>query len=302
MWFKNLAVYRLQKPFEHTPELLHELLAECEFKPCAGQELSRMGWVPPLGRQGQQLVHAAGGYIMLCARRQERVLPAASVNEALEDQVDALQKAEDRRVGRKEKSDIKKELVFSMVPKAFTRSKNVFGYIAVEAGLVIIDAASSTVAEEWLDALREALGSLQIIPLKATRDPIQVMTGWLQGVAPDNGLGLGNECELKDAQDVQSVIRGRNQDLHSDEFKAHLENGMIVTKVGLQWQDRLQCVVDEKFTLKKLSFDDIVQERAESAEVEDAAQQFDLDFSIMSLELDAFLKGLIEAFGGISEE
>jgi len=37
-------------------------------------------------------------------------------------------------------------------------------------------------------------------------------------------------------------------------------------------------------------------------EAQDFAEQFDVDFSIMTLELSAFIKALLEAFGGEADE
>jgi recombination associated protein RdgC len=44
-----------------------------------------------------------------------------------------------------------------------------------------------------------------------------------------------------------------------------------------------------------------VQEQASEIEGDDVATRFDADFSIMTLELSAFVSALIEAFGGAEE-
>ena len=73
---------------------------------------------------------------------------------------------------------------------------------------------------------------------------------------------------------------------------------MHVSKLALNWQQRLEFVLDEKLVVKRLRFADIVQEQASEAEADDVATQFDVDFSIMALELSAFIKELTAAFGG----
>jgi recombination associated protein RdgC len=94
------------------------------------------------------------------------------------------------------------------------------------------------------------------------------------------------------------VIRCKNQDLSAAEIVNHLKTGMHVSKLALNWQQRVEFVLDEKLTVKRLRFSDIVQEQASDAQADDAAAQFDVDFSIMSLELSGFIKALTEAFGG----
>ena len=122
MWFKNLYIYRFTKPFELSPEEISEQLTEFEFQPCESQELSRTGWVPPLGRHGSDLVHVNGGNIMLCAKRQDKLLPASVVAEEVEQQIEMIEEAEARSVGRKEKQSLKEEMIFTLMPKAFVRS------------------------------------------------------------------------------------------------------------------------------------------------------------------------------------
>ena len=70
---------------------------------------------------------------------------------------------------------------------------------------------------------------------------------------------------------------------------------------ALNWQQRLEFLLDEKLTVKRLRFADIVQEQASDSEADDAAAQFDVDFSIMALELSGFIKALTAAFGGTEE-
>ena len=102
MWFKNLQIFKLLTPFEQTPEALHEQLLTREAKGCGSLELSSFGWQPPLGRGAEQLTHAANGCIMVCARREERVLPASVVRELLEAKVVAIDEAAGRKVRRTE--------------------------------------------------------------------------------------------------------------------------------------------------------------------------------------------------------
>ena len=85
MWFKNLQLYRFSKPFELDAATLGQQLEQQEFVPCGSQDTTRSGWVPPLGRHGSEFVHATNGYLMICAKRQDKLLPAAVINEELEE-------------------------------------------------------------------------------------------------------------------------------------------------------------------------------------------------------------------------
>ena len=64
---------------------------------------------------------------------------------------------------------------------------------------------------------------------------------------------------------------------------------------------------DELVTLnqkivERLKFLDVIQEEAADAEADDAAALFDVDFSLMSLELRNFIQRLIEIYGGLNKD
>lgn len=81
MWFKNLIFYRLQKPFAFTAETLEEALQSKLFTPCAKHELSSSGWASPMGRLSELLVHAGAGALMICQKKEERILPASVIRD-----------------------------------------------------------------------------------------------------------------------------------------------------------------------------------------------------------------------------
>ncbi len=303
MWFKNLQVYRFTKAFELSPEVLAQQLSEQAFQACGSQDLSRYGWVAPLGHhgagdQGSEYIHAANGYIMICAKKQEKVLPAAVINEQVAERVIAIQTGEGRGVGRKERQNLKEEVTFELLPKAFCRSSLQFAYIAPQQGLLVVNAASSKRAEELLSHLRETIGSVPVIPLTANNLPQQVMASWLKTGQPPKGFELGHECELRDPSDEGGVIRCKHQELAAEEITNHIKAGMYVSKLGLCWQGGIECMVDDQLAIKRLNFTDLIQDKVDQVDAQDAAEQFDVDFSIMTQELSALIKDITDVFGG----
>ncbi|WP_444931720.1 recombination-associated protein RdgC [Microbulbifer sp. SSSA002] len=302
MWFKNLRIYRLTKEFSLDAEKLNELLEPHAFVPCGSQDSTRYGWVAPLGRHGSQLVHATNGYLMVCAKKQEKVIPAAVVNEKVEELAQAISAKEARQVGRKERQNLKDEVLLEMRPKAFARSRLQYAYIAPQDGWVVVDAASASAAEELLENLREAISSLAVVPLSAKNLPQQTMTHWLSAPEAPLQFDFGHECELRDPKDSGSVIRCKNQDLCAEEIHNHLVAGLQVHKLGLTWRGGVDFLVDDQLSLKRIKFSDELLEKADSADAESAAQRFDADFAVMTLEISALTKDLLTAFGGVNTE
>jgi recombination associated protein RdgC len=302
MWFKNLQVYRFTKPFDVSAEQLAEQLEQHSFQPCGSQDLSRYGWVPPLGDQASDFVHVANGYIMVCAKKQDKVLPAAVINEQMAEKIAEIKVQDGRGVGRKERLNIKEEVTFELLPRAFTRSSMQFAYIAPKEGLLVVNAASTKKAEELITFLRDTIGSVPVIPLTANNIPQNTMTHWVKTGEVAMGFELGHECELRDPSDEGAVIRCKHQDLTSKEINNHLQAGMYVNKLGLSWNGGIEFIVDDQLSIKRVSFSDIIQEKADQVNAQDAAEQFDVDFSIMTLELSALIAAITDAFGGENKE
>ena len=107
MWFRNLQIYLLSDPFEFSAEELHDRLRNNASRKCGSLEMSTLGWERPLGRNGTQLTHAVTGCTMICARREQKVLPPAVIRERLTEKVGQLEETEHRRVGRREQKEIR---------------------------------------------------------------------------------------------------------------------------------------------------------------------------------------------------
>jgi recombination associated protein RdgC len=287
--FKNARAYRLNTPFELDQLALHERLAGKAFRGCGPLEAMTMGWAPPLGPQAEMLVHAANGCLLVAARRQERLLPASVVSEAVAERVAELEQAEGRDVPRRERSQLRDALLAEMLPQAFTRSRVVRALIDPAGGRVVVDAASDKLAEEVLSLLRESLGSLPVTPLAAPA-AAERFTAWVLSGEPPAGLVLADQCELRDPADKGSVVRCRGVDLSSPEVRAHIDTGMQVAAVGLDWQDALSLVLADDLSLKRLRFEDeLIEQAMDGAEDEDPALRFEAEMTLMSEQLRGLL-------------
>jgi len=300
MWFKNLRIYRLTSSMDTSQETLEIKLAEHAYQPCNNMDFSRYGWVPPLGKHSELYTHACNGHTMICARKQEKILPPAAINEMVEDKILELEARQGRNVYRKEKRDIKENVIHTLLPRALTRSSQTWAYFAPAQSLLLIDAASANKAEEFLDHLRISLGNLSVIPLICHGDPAEVMTRWLKQSTP-KGFDLDNECELRNPLESNNTIRCRNQELESDEIMTHLKAGKRVIQLAINWKDAIRFVLTEDFSIKRIRFEDSIQQEAVT-DADDFASQFDQDFAVMSLQLGYMLDELLEAFGGIGKD
>ena len=301
MWFKNLKIYRFSKPFSISTESLEEQLSDKSFQPCATTQPSSYGWVAPLGDNNTALTHTIAKTTMLCVRQEERILPSSVVNDALNEKLDMIQSETGRRPVGKYKQSIKDELILDLLPRAFTRSKRTYAYIDQAAQMLIVDAASNNKAEELVELLRQTLGSLPAVPLKTKVLPTLLMTNWLKGNDLKDDFQVKDECELRESDDEGAILRCKRQDLNSDEIQAHLDSGKEVTRLALNWNETIDCVLQDDLAIKRLKFSDEILDQAADDGAEDPAARFDADFNLMSGELSRFIPRLIEVLGGEQE-
>ncbi|NRA42055.1 MAG: recombination-associated protein RdgC [Pseudomonadales bacterium] len=300
MWFKNLSVYRLTKPWILSAEALDKALQHKPFVATTAQEPQSLGWVAPLGKDSELLYHQANGNIMLCLKKEQKILPASVINDALAAKVAELEDAGDHKLTRKEKQRLKDEIRFDLLPRAFAKSSLLYAYIAVEQGLIVVNSGSQSAAEELLSLLRDCVGSLALIPLTAKQLISASMTTWLQQADAVSQFELGADCELKDHQHGGS-IKCKQQDLLSDDILQLLASGMQVTQLALNWQDKLEFMLDENFIIKRLKYSELIDDQLQQTDVQTAAEQFDVDFCLMAQELHSMLSDLVSALGGEAE-
>jgi recombination associated protein RdgC len=300
MWFKNLCVYRLAEPFAWSAEGLADKLAEFGFQPVARTETVSRGWVPPLGRGAESLVHSSGGRIMICLQEEQRLLPPTVVRETLDERVAEREESEARKLGRREKARMKDEITLELLPRAFTRSRRSYAYIDTREGFVVVDSGTWRAAEELTELLRESLGSLPLRPLQTVSNPQRVMTEWLGQDDTPGDIELGDEAVLEDPDNEGAEVRVKRQDLQSAEIQGHIRAGKHVRRLAVTWNERMQCVIDTDLSVKRLKFLDSVQDEAGDREAETDAERFDADFTIMTLELGRFLPRLLAWFDGES--
>ncbi|HIO31802.1 recombination-associated protein RdgC [Marinobacter salarius] len=299
MWFRNARVFRFTKPFEITAEALEEKLQEDAFKPCGPQETSRQGWVSPMGKHSDLLVHSAGGYHLIALRKEEKLLPASVIKELVDEKAEMIEAEQHRKVRRKEKDELKEEVTLEMLPRAFSKNRRCYAYLAPADGVLVVDAGSSKQAEDLASTLRKSLGSLPVRPPAVEQAPAFTFTGWLnESIDLPTSIELGNECELKDTSEDGGVVRCKGLDLQGDEIRSHLDAGMQVTKLSVTWDDSLSFVLDEELGIRRLKFGDTLQEKLDDVDADDAAARFDAAFSLMTLELARLIPGLLEALGG----
>lgn len=298
MFFKNLLIYRLTEPFNYSAESLHEQLETHAYKPCYKTESFSLGWVSPYGGNHSMLVHSIKGYMLFAFCKEEKLIPNTVIKDMLEQKMIEIEQREGRPVYRKEKVELKEQILHDLRQKAFSRKKITFAYIDTQLNWLLVDTASRKKAEEICCHLRKTLGSLKLeLPSTNTAPPL-IMTSWLINKKQPASFHIANDCDMLDEKQRIGMIKCKEQDLNADEIIRHLHNGKQVIKLALSWENKIKFDLCDDLTIKKIRFLDLI----EKSDLKDQSPEEQLDghFAIMSGEFAQFLPDLWSLFDGLA--
>ncbi|MDO4879047.1 MAG: recombination-associated protein RdgC [Neisseria sp.] len=299
MWFKQISFYPLNPGKLPDAATLAAKLEEAAFAPVTGLDWFSEGFTAPAAFSPEWLF-AAEHTLLAALKKEEKVLPAAVIRDILDEKITDIQNSEARRIGRKEKQELKEQITDDLLPRAFTRSSQTKAVFDTKNAYLLVNSATPSKAENMLTRLREALGGLDARLPNAKQSPSSLMTRWLLDGACAGGFELDDSCELKGTGDNAPTVRVSKQDLTADEVVRHIKNGKTVTQLGLVWKDQIAFVLTQDFTFKRIQYLDILQEEAES-HGDDAASLAFASQILMTDVLSGMIGELAAHLGGWQE-
>ncbi|WP_119395594.1 recombination-associated protein RdgC [Salinibius halmophilus] len=289
MWFKNLVIFPIKTDQLVDDTTLEQALAEHEFQPCSQQQQVSLGFCPPLPG-GDAFCFNQGHNTLMAIKRQERLLPSSVISEALAEKVEQIEQKESRKVGRNERQTLKDEITFELLPRAFTRTQQHWLYINRDAGYVIIGVGSASRADELLSLLREALGTLPAVPLASKLNIANLLTETFVG---EHGelLAAGDEFELRQTGETDTITRHKNHELSLDECKQLLADDWQVSKLLCNWRDRIQFILDKDGLIKRIKFSETLFDDNDDYQDDDTMAAA-TDFTLQAEQINYLLQDL----------
>lgn len=283
MYFKNLMIYSLAHYV--TWGQLNDTLGGQIFKPCGKLEPQRQGFWPPLGGLGDELVRGVNSCAVFCLRTQSRLLPSDVVTAATEEKVRAL----GRPLGRKERADIKDQVRFELLPKAFVQDRYTFAYIDLANDTLVIDTSSPSVAEAVIGHLREALGTLKCTRLTTANDPGQWITALGATETAEEGASFlaGLDYVYRGSAGEKVQTKG-----------CELGLGWAVRQLRLHYRDLMSFTLDGGLTFRRVSFSDSAADKVADPWVEEYEHAFDASFCVTAGAVRLMLADLYKCLGG----
>lgn len=291
---KNITLFRFSV---ETAQLVGQLLSlrialeQEPFQEPGATDLNSYGFVPVAG---EHYTAKASVYESFALRIADKILPSASVREAVAKRAKAIEVAEGRKVGGRERKRLKENVLNEMLPHAPIKYTTIGGWLDYRGGWLIVGTASRKQAELVVSALRNALGSFPATMLAPEHTPSSVLTDWVTlhsetSYFPDD-YEFGDEVTLQAADKAKATYRNQQID-GNDEILQNLTSGKRVIRIGL-YHDRYSFVLDENLTLRKFKLSDVVlDEHAESEQVGAEA-----DLLLAATEVSAITTVLADAF------
>lgn len=294
MFFRNLTLFRFPTSLDLGD--LESRLADCALKPVTALELSSSGFIPPMGQHDARFVHAIEPARWLTVGGEDKILPAAVVNDLLQKKLAAIEEKEGRRPGGRTRKRVRDELVTELLPRAFVRPLRTDALIDAAHGVIAVDTASRKSAEAVVSEVRRALGSFPALPLNAETAPRAILTGWIAGDPLPEGLALGEECELRDPSDSGAVVKIQRMDLSGAEIGQHLEAGKQASRLALTLDDHLSFVLGEDLVVRKFKLLDGAVDQIEASDGDDIVAELEARFALMAGEFTRLFNVLEAAF------
>ncbi|MGD1524479.1 recombination-associated protein RdgC [Vibrio owensii] len=299
MWFKNLNVYKLIN-FNATEEEIAEKLAEKAFKPCDPHDEKSAGWISPIDDEMDGLVHTAKGRHIISLKTEEKKVPASVINEELKSRISKMRKENPDlgKISRQTKSNLKDEIRNEMLPDAFSKIGRTRAYIDTKLEILVIDNASRTKAELFIQMLKVTLdGDYKCLPLQTKHEVSEEMAGWLKdGEAPES-LEVGQRCQLRDLGDLGTIKYAKHA-LDDAKLIGYLRDDKTVSELELTWDEGVRFLLTEDFMMKGIKFDAKIQDQSKEDNTENEIDEFDSEFNIMTDILALFIPHMTKVLGG----
>ncbi len=293
--FRTAIAYHLPSGWPWDAAGTAELLSRRTFQPCSPSQIESNGFVPP--RDQAELCHEVHGRYLVCFQVEEKLLPAAVIQEHVDIRVADIEIEQGYKPGRKETREIKDQVTRELLEQAFTRKRQTFAWICRQRGLLIVAANSANKADEMLSVMREALENMPVSLLKTQVTPVHAMTSWLAADEAPEHFTIDTDCKLVSSTESKAAVSYTRHSLDAEEIRHHIYQGKRAEHLGLTFRDRMSFILGSELELKRIVMLDVLTESQQPAD--DAIEHFDAQFLLEAAEIEQAFLALVAAHGGI---
>jgi recombination associated protein RdgC len=270
--YKNISVFSLDDHADLSK--LNSAVHDFKFEHVTNHQLCSAGWESPIDSDLAYTIDY-GKATLLVMRKEERIIPAASVAELLKEAVIEEEMLIGRKPSKKERALLKEDILIRLIPHTLLKTTRVQGYVDLSNNRIVVNTGSINQAEEFISLLRHTLGGLPAFNLYVDGvNENEVFTRWV-----NNSDSLTAHFDLSDACKLVSenakTVTFKNFALWNNTgINEHINNGMYVSEIRLCYKDKITFTLNDKLQFK--SIEHVIQE-VELSEGTTAEEQFVID-------------------------
>lgn len=295
MWFKKAQIFKFTEKVNFAVDGLQEQLRQLEFTPCPAGLPASQGWIAP-SDESEDLVYAAGDFLLICLQVETKILPASVVTQSLKERVKLIESKQERKLSYKERTALKQAIYNELLPQAFSKLMREYAFIDLKNNCLILNTNNTKNTQNFLTFFRRCIDNVKPVAFEAKKIP-QILTNWLVSNQYPTEFKIEDACVLQDPKQKERNIRIKQQDLSVGYIKELIQNNYIVTQIKLTWSDQITFMLKHDFTLQSLQYSDSVIELTEDDQSNSQEANFRTDFFIMSGILSKMMQELVQVFG-----
>lgn len=233
----------------------------------------------------------------VCMLIQEKILPAAAIKRELDLQVAKIEVEQERSVGRRERRDIKEEVMTTLLPRALVKDRIVHGFYHAGDCNFYVDQTSEKYRDPLLAMLIMCAGSITTSTVHISDQKQGLTTRLIEHICGKDGafhpFTLGGDLTLNGQEGAKATFKG--------EYFPPGEDGYnLEEKIAEGAQvDRIQLEISGlRFTLTdKFHITGITEEEADERDYDDPAEAWIAAANARLHQLNHIVKHLCEMFG-----
>ena len=289
MWFNSAHIFRLTRADFFSQIQLELLLSQSKFRECGATEQATFGWDSALPGT-KNLVHSVenNNYQLIRCCKATKVLPADFIHREMKKKVAVIETEQCRKATKKEREQLKEDLIFEHLPNAFPTYKYTNIYLDNVNQLLIIDTPTRGTAEDILALLRSCIGTLPVTDY-FNREPLQqCLSHWIDGQRDiEPGFVLGGSVQFSAAGDTPAQAKFTNEhDVTAPAIKNFIvEEDREVNYLSLEFDEAFYFTLDTRGFLKGLKPSDVLAEQNDDIDSDDVLAKIDADFVLFAKEM-----------------
>lgn len=290
MHFKQIQIFSLSSTFK----LSLPAIEQCSFTPCLPSLPLSVGFVPLWDEDGAPLTRRISNCIIFCAQFEEKILPSPVVRKTVADKIKEIEKTENRKIRQKEKNALKDDIIMTLLPRAFSKFTKIYAYIDTKQQWLILGTINPKKTEQFLTLCKKSMGN--VIQSFDLIKPSRILTQWVKEKNYPNSFSVEKACVLQDPNQSHRIIRAQQQNLFSTSILGLIKDGCEVKQLELSWQEQIQFVLQDDFSIRSIQLQNAVLEQHKGIEPETQQQKFDADFMIIESIFSALIQKLLQLF------